>query len=141
MGDHADDLLDNCEDFEYNRSLYRTGALSDEDAYYRGIIDETGAEPIAGHQEPVTCKYCKKKNLFWIEQSGKWLLSDGDGVHACPNQHLAKVMCNNCLEPGLYWKQVQGKWLLHNNDGVHDCPVKPLGVNKVRKPARRSEEE
>lgn len=132
MGDHADDMLDVCEDFEHSRFLYRTGALSYEDAYYAGVIDESGAEPIAGHQKPVTCRYCGQKNLFWEDTEGRWMLFDGEHPHKCSKKPIAYVTCNNCLEPGLHWEQVNDRWLLHDKDGIHNCPEKQLKLSKFK---------
>ena len=44
MGDMADDFLDDVMDMEDARLDYRTGLMSDEEAYERGIIDELGFE-------------------------------------------------------------------------------------------------
>ena len=33
--------------------------------------------------EPVTCKYCNKKNLKWVETQYGWRLRDNKGVHVC----------------------------------------------------------
>lgn len=44
MGDGADLALEEMEDFEEDRCLFRTGQMSDEEAYERGTIDELGYE-------------------------------------------------------------------------------------------------
>ena len=132
MGDHADDCMEACEDFEYNRSMYRSGMLSHDDAYYAGVIDESGCEQVAGCQQPVTCRHCHKRDLHWCEVDGNWLLHDDNGIHNCPKKPRKTVTCKYCDKSGLSWTEVSGKWVLFDNDNLHNCPARSVKLPKLR---------
>ena len=88
MGDMADMVLQDIFDSEDAISDYRRGAMTIEEAYERGIIDELGADltPIVTR----TCRCCGKTGLRWDKFELKWRLFDGASLHRCP-----KVPLNN----------------------------------------------
>jgi len=61
MGDMADFALEQVDYMENLRFEYRSGHMSDSDAYDHGIIDEMGGYigPSYGRsKKPVCCKHC-----------------------------------------------------------------------------------
>lgn len=61
MGEFADYTLDEVIDAEQERSDFRSGHMSHEEAYERGIIDESGGEPSQGKSvEELELEYKKK---------------------------------------------------------------------------------
>jgi len=92
MGDMADYFLEEVEDFECRRLDYKSGRISDEEAYDRGIIDEMGYEYIPGvstgkagslDNQSKTCRSCGTARLHWGKHKGKWRLFDLHGLHQC----------------------------------------------------------
>jgi hypothetical protein len=87
MGDMADLAIEEMEDYEMFRQLYRIGQLEDVVAFDRGIIDELGYE-IGSEAKAPTCKHCNKTGLAWKQhKSGKWWLIEADGSwHTCSKE-------------------------------------------------------
>lgn len=85
MGEMADYTLDQVEDFEERRMLFRTGGISIYEAYDEGIVDELGFEPLpsTGSQKVVTCRCCGVSGLFWKKVEAKWRLFNEQGLHNC----------------------------------------------------------
>ena len=86
MGDMADMFLEQVEDMEELRLDYRTGQMSDFEAYELGIIDEQGAYtgPSYGRDRSRTCRCCGKGGLLWGKVDGKFRLFENGSVHDCP---------------------------------------------------------
>lgn len=82
MGDMADYVNEQIEQ-EYNdRDAWRRGELSWEEAYDRGVVDETGAEYCSGIKV-VTCRCCGVGGLYWKQVKGKWRLFSEGYIHKC----------------------------------------------------------
>ena len=47
--------------------------------------DERYREP-----EPTTCKFCGKRNLYWVQTELRWELQDHRGVHVCNKLQTSK---------------------------------------------------
>ena len=100
----ADFALEETMDAEFDRFLYRTGGMSDNDAFEKGIIDERGAynhrpfySRAYGHggsgDKYATCKYCKAPGLIWKQVNGTWRLASPEGeIHSCRNYSLVKAI-------------------------------------------------
>lgn len=90
MGDMADECLDQVMDMEELRGEYKSGAMSDLDAYDAGIIDEQGAYigPNYGRDRSRTCRCCGCRGLLWGKIGGKWRLFEGNRIHNCPVKPL-----------------------------------------------------
>ena len=68
---------------------YRGGAISDMEAYDRGVIDEMGGE--IGNtnygsyrHRSITCKHCKLTGLHWLNTKDGWRTASNGIVHECP---------------------------------------------------------
>jgi hypothetical protein len=85
MGDMADFALEAVFDDEDARMDYRTGKMTVEEAYERGLVNELGGE-IGTEARCITrtCRCCGKTGLRWGNASGRWLLYDEAALHACP---------------------------------------------------------
>lgn len=97
MGEFADYALRETEAAEWDRYLWRSGAMGDLEAYDLGIIDELGFEnrPSGGS--------------FPVGRSQR---------SAYRTQHK----CTYCGAVGLVWKQTDAGWRLHNASGdAHTC--------------------
>lgn len=94
MGDGADMALEMIEDFEYSRALYRSGQMTELEAYEAGIIDERGFEYSDGPPSK-TCRCCGKAGLYWGLRDGHWRLFDNRGIHRCP----VNPLCAKFEEP------------------------------------------
>ena len=89
MGDMAEYALDQTLDAEDDRFQYRTGRMSEVEAYDLGIIDERGTyhHPPMFRSLPVaqTCRYCGAGGLHWKDTGAGYRLANAAGeVHACP---------------------------------------------------------
>lgn len=83
MGDMADYVNEQIEQDYYDLYQYRSGVMSHDEAYDRGIIDEFGCEYYSYRTK--TCRCCGEKNLEWGKYKGKWrLFKIGGGIHVCP---------------------------------------------------------
>ena len=93
MGEMADFALGEVFDFDEDVQRYRSGQMSDQDAYESGIIDEMGYEPSArtAGGKLKTCKYCGQTGLNWKKLNGKWRLHKGLLLHHCPVNPLKEV--------------------------------------------------
>jgi len=58
MGDMADLALEDVFDFEEDRLNFRLGKMTDDEAFRRGIIDETGGEVGGKSRGPGSCPSC-----------------------------------------------------------------------------------
>ncbi len=88
MGDMADYVNEQIElEYEF-RHQWRSGQLSHEEAYDLGVIDEQGSE-YGTERLLKTCRCCGKSGLTWGSHKGKWLLFDGNDLHACPVNPLS----------------------------------------------------
>jgi hypothetical protein len=87
MGEFADYALDEAMEAENDRWLYRSGALTDKQAFELGIIDHLGRyahRPMfASQPAPKVCKHCGASGLVWRETPRGWRLYDSDGIHTC----------------------------------------------------------
>lgn len=89
MGDMADFALEQVDYMENLRFEYRSGNMSDHEAYDHGIVDEMGGYigPSYGRRKkPACCKYCLTQAVKWNKfPDGTWRLQNiGDGkVHTC----------------------------------------------------------
>ena len=85
MGEMADYALEQVEEMEDLRFRYRTGDMSDDEAFELGIINEMGGYETSGHKHSIkkTCKFCHMNNLYWGLSNNKWRLFEGDSVHIC----------------------------------------------------------
>jgi hypothetical protein len=84
MGIHADDLTDQCLDFEEDVSAHFSGHLSVEEAQDKGVLDENGAYYSPGYKRAISCKYCGQGPFVWGQTERGWRLFHGDGtVHMC----------------------------------------------------------
>ena len=88
MGEMADYALDEVMDFEDDRLSFRTGCMTLEGAYSRGIVNELGGE--IGTEGCITkiCRCCGESGLQWGVHSGKWRLFNGSNLHVCPKNPL-----------------------------------------------------
>jgi hypothetical protein len=83
MSEFADYFLEEVENEEEARLNFRTGKLSNEEAYDRGIIDELGFE-IGSGLTYKSCKWCNKSGLHWVETKMGWRLAEQDNkLHTC----------------------------------------------------------
>lgn len=79
----ADYFLDHVDNEEEMRLDFRTGKMSNSEAYENGLIDELGYEPHAYPPKILICKYCKKGNLSWSKVDNKWRLFENGKIHKC----------------------------------------------------------
>jgi hypothetical protein len=89
MGDMADYLNEQIEDFEESRADYYSGRIIMLEAYDRGIIDERGYDPAyirrtSKHTTSATCRCCGRSGMTWAQVNKKWTLHEGKVVHQCP---------------------------------------------------------
>lgn len=47
------------------------------------IIEQNWEPDDSDTHQPVTCKYCGQKYLYWDVIEGKWRLFEGDEPHTC----------------------------------------------------------
>lgn len=89
MGDMADMALSETMDMEDLRVEYRTGGISDSEAYDHGIIDELGFEARTWRNKhpsmrgSVKCRHCRAQ-LFWMHTPQGWRTSTNGVAHQCP---------------------------------------------------------
>lgn len=88
MGDGADMALSETLDAEDERFLFRSGGMSDLEAFDRGHIDELGRynDPpmFPKRARTYACKYCGARGLRWVETQLGWRLADESGArHVC----------------------------------------------------------
>jgi len=106
MGDMADFFLEHVEDMEEARFEYRSGSMSDFEAYELGIIDEMGFY--------IGPKYGKDR-------------SDEMGFYIGPKYGKDRSrVCRCCNKGGLLWGKVGDKFRLFENGVIHRCPANPL---------------
>ena len=86
MADIASDFLDAVQDMEDLRVDFMCGALSLEEAYDAGIVDEQGTMQVA--QSIKTCRNCGATGLHWVQVANKWRLFYGATIHNCPVRPL-----------------------------------------------------
>ncbi len=99
MGDMAYMALEETMEAETDRFLYRIGQMSYGEAYERGVIDESGCEPLPPwfqkrleearkyRAEGKTCRYCNRKGLLWKNTDNGWRLAEPSGaIHSCNNR-------------------------------------------------------
>ena len=85
MSEMADMFLESVLCMEEMRLDYKTGHMSDVEAYDAGIIDENGSYvgPNYGRSRFKTCRCCNQSGLHWENRDGRWRLCDERGVHQC----------------------------------------------------------
>lgn len=92
MGEMSDFELDKVFDEEENLLKWKLGAISFDEAFNAGIIDELGyGNDIRTFENDVkACKYCGKTGLKWkIEKKDKkYRLFDGEKIHRCEKVKL-----------------------------------------------------
>jgi len=93
MGDMADFFLEHVEDMEEARFEYRSGSMSDFEAYELGIIDEMGfyIGPKYGKDRSRVCRCCNKGGLLWGKVGDKFRLFENGVIHRCPANPLANT--------------------------------------------------
>jgi len=90
MGDMADFTLDAVFDEEERRMEYFAGRMTIEDAYEQGFVDELGGEVCCAGVVSRTCRCCGKGGLRWVKDGDRWRLYDGESIHVCPVNPLAR---------------------------------------------------
>ena len=86
MGMHADDCVEMAFDAA---NMLLDDDLDTPDLIEAGILNEGGGleqHPLYAAPTPATktCRCCGKGGLTWGRVDGRWLLFDGDEMHACP---------------------------------------------------------
>ena len=85
MGEMADYFLEGVMDMDALRVDYRTGNMSDLEAYEHGIIDENGFYFGAGDRSRSrTCRCCGETGLSWGKVNGAFRLFENGVIHDCP---------------------------------------------------------
>lgn len=85
MGEFAGYALQETEEAEWDRFLFRRGEISHAQAYDAGIIDELGYEYSAYRPaKPLVCKHCGQK-CRWVKTAAGWRTGELTGeIHKCP---------------------------------------------------------
>lgn len=87
MGDMADFALEQVQNSEDRRFLYRMGYINIHDAYDEGIVDETGREYSQTRgtvKNGITCRHCLQSGFKWTLTKVGWRLHKGSALHNCP---------------------------------------------------------
>lgn len=87
MGEFADMALSETMDMEDLRFMYRSGSMSDFEAYDAGILDERGFEDrtpmFRSAPRTVTCRYCGTTGFRWHSTADGWRLASKGVIHTC----------------------------------------------------------